>query len=80
MLIGGNAMKTQRYKIDVDCAVCAEKMEEAAKRTAGVDDAVVNFMMLNMKVKFADGADTREVMDRVLENCRKIDEDCKIYF
>ena len=34
------------YKIDVDCANCANKMEEAARNTAGVKDATVNFMML----------------------------------
>ena len=34
------------YKIEVDCANCANKMEEAAKNTAGVKDATVNFMML----------------------------------
>lgn len=40
------------YKIDVDCANCANKMEEAAKNTAGVKDATVNFMMLKMIVEF----------------------------
>ena len=30
------------YKIDVDCANCANKMEDAAKNTAGVKDATVN--------------------------------------
>ena len=34
------------YKIEVDCANCASKMEHAAKETAGVKDAVVNFMTL----------------------------------
>ena len=33
------------YKIDVDCANCANKMEQAAKETAGVKDATVNFMI-----------------------------------
>ena len=42
------------YKIDVDCANCANKMEEAAKNTAGVKDATVNFMMLKMIVEFED--------------------------
>ncbi len=32
------------YKIDVDCANCANKMEEAANKTPGVKEAVVNFM------------------------------------
>ena len=43
------------YKIDVDCANCAAKMEEAAKNTAGVKDATVNFMTLKMIVEFEDG-------------------------
>ena len=43
------------YKIDVDCANCANKMEEAAKNTAGVKDATVNFMMLKMIVEFEEG-------------------------
>ena len=43
------------YKIDVDCANCANKMEEATKNTPGVKDATVNFMALKMKVEFEDG-------------------------
>ena len=39
------------YKIEVDCANCANKMEEAAKNTAGVKDATVNFMALKMNLK-----------------------------
>ena len=38
------------YKIEVDCANCANKMETAAKQTPGVKDAVVNFMTLKMNV------------------------------
>lgn len=49
------------YKIDVDCANCANKMEEAAKNTAGVKDATVNFMMLKMIVEFEDGQDPKEI-------------------
>ena len=45
-----NMKKT--YKIDVDCANCANKMEETAKKTVGVKDAVVNFMALKMTVEF----------------------------
>lgn len=68
------------YKIDVDCANCANKMEEAAKRTAGVKDAVVNFMMLKMNVEFEEGENPKEVMKEVLKNCRKIEDDCEIFF
>ncbi|MCR5067290.1 MAG: cation transporter [Erysipelotrichaceae bacterium] len=67
------------YSIEVDCANCANKMEEAANKTAGVKNAVVNFMTLKMAVEFEEGVDPREVMKRVLENCRKVEDDCEIY-
>ncbi|MDD3239414.1 MAG: heavy metal-associated domain-containing protein [Lachnospira sp.] len=67
------------YKIDVDCANCANKMEEAAKNTAGVKEAVVNFMTLKMSVEFEEGADPKEVMPVVLKNCKKVEDDCEIF-
>ena len=72
-----NMKKT--YKIDVDCANCANKMEEAARNTAGVKDATVNFMMLKMIVEFEDGQDPKAVMKDVLKNCKKVEDDCEIY-
>ena len=68
------------YKIEVDCANCASKMEDAANKTSGVKNAVVNFMTLKMQIEFEDGANAKEVMERVLESCRKIEPDCEIYF
>ena len=68
------------YKIDVDCANCANKMEEATKKTPGVKDAVVNFMALKMKVEFEDGADVDEVMNNVRNNCKKVEDDCEIFY
>ena len=68
------------YKIDVDCANCANKMEEAAKNTAGVIDATVNFMALKMIVEFKDGQEPKAVMQDVLKNCKKVEDDCEIFF
>ena len=68
------------YKIEVDCANCANKMEEAAKSTAGVKDATVNFMALKMIVEFEEGHDHVTVMEEVLRNCKKVEEDCEIFF
>lgn len=67
------------YKIEVDCANCANKMEEAAKNTAGVADATVNFMTLKMAVEFEEGADVKVVMEEVLKNCKKVEDDCEIF-
>lgn len=67
------------YKIDVDCAVCADKMEQAAKKTEGVKDCVVNFMTLKMKVEFEENADQAEVMQAVRANCKKAEADCEVF-
>lgn len=68
------------YKIEVDCANCANKMETATKATDGVKNAVVNFMALKMTVEFEDGAAEKKVMKQVLKNCRKVEDDCEIFF
>lgn len=67
------------YKIEVDCANCANKMEDVTKKTEGVKDCVVNFMTLKMKVEFEDGADVDAVMQNVLKNCKKVEDDCEIF-
>lgn len=72
-------MMKKTYKIEVDCANCALKMEEAAKKVEGVQDATVSFMTQKMKVEFADGADDRAVMQTVLKACKKVESDCEIF-
>ena len=67
------------YKIDVDCANCANKMEQAAKNTDRVKDATVNFMMLKMIVEFEEGADPKKVMKDVQKNCKVVEDDCEIF-
>ena len=66
------------YKIEVDCANCANLMEEAARKTDGVASATVNFMTQKMIVEFAEGADAKQVMQAVLQACRKVEPDCEI--
>lgn len=66
------------YQIEVDCANCANLMEEAAKKTAGVQNATVNFMTQKMIVEFADGQDVKAVMQEVLKACKKVEPDCEI--
>lgn len=67
------------YKIEVDCANCAAKMEDAVKNTAGVADAVVSFMTQKMKIEFENDADVNAVMKAVVKNCKKVEDDCEIF-
>ena len=66
------------YRIEVDCANCANLMENAARKTEGVADAVVNFMTQKMTVEFAEGSDPKTVMQSVRTACKKVEPDCEI--
>lgn len=68
------------YDIEVDCANCANKMETATKNTKGIKNAVINFMTLKMTVEFEEGVNEKEVMKEVLNNCRKVEDECEIFF
>ena len=67
------------YRIEVDCANCANKMEEAAGKIPGIADVTVNFMTQKMIVDFADGSDADTVMKQVVKACKKVEDDCEIY-
>ena len=67
------------YKIEVDCANCANKMEDAARNTAGVKEVTVNFMTQKMIVEFDEGADITAVMKNVAFACKKVEDDCEIF-
>mgnify|MGYP002508293127 CR=1 FL=1 len=66
------------YNIEVDCANCANLMEDAAKKITGVADVTVNFMTQKMIVQFEEGAEPKAVMKDVLKTCKKVEPDCEI--
>ena len=66
------------YKIEVDCANCANLMGEATSKVNGVAKAIVNFIMQKMTVEFAENADVDSVMKAVSKACRKIEPDFEI--
>lgn len=68
------------YKIQVDCANCANKMEIATEKVKGVAEATINFMAQKMILEFEDGAEERLVMQEVLKKCKKVEPDCVIEF
>ena len=67
------------YKIEVDCAACAEKMQDAIRATKGVKDATLSFMTLKVKVEFEDDADPDAVMQEARKNVKKIEDDMEIF-
>lgn len=67
------------YKIEVDCANCANLMENAARKTSGVQSATVNFMTQKMIVEFDEGSDVKTVMKNVIKACKKVEPDCEVF-
>lgn len=67
------------YKIEVDCANCANLMEDAVRKTDGVQNATVNFMTQKMIVEFEEGKECAAVMQDVLKACKKVEPDCEIF-
>lgn len=67
------------YRIEVDCANCANLMEDAARKTAGVQAATVNFMTQKMILEFSEGQEPAAVMKDVLRACKKVEPDCEIF-
>lgn len=79
MIERGMITMKKTYAIEVDCANCAAKMEDAASKTQGVKSAVVSFMTQKMKIEFEDEADIDLTMKLVLKNCKKVEDDCEIF-
>ena len=66
------------YKIEVDCANCAARMEASAAKVAGVSAITVNYLTQKMTVEFADGADVTATIQAVAKTCKKVDSDFSI--
>ncbi len=67
------------FKLDeIDCANCAQKLEDAIKKLEGVADARVNFMTQKLTLTTAEDADFDEVLERVVNLAADIEPDCEI--
>lgn len=66
------------FKIEVDCANCANLVEEEVKKVNGVKNANVVFMTQKMKIEFDDDADPEAVMKEVERVAKKVEPDFEI--
>ena len=72
-------MKKKTYKIDVDCANCANQIEDAARKTEAIAETTVNFMLQKMIIKYEENYDPEQVMQQVVKDCKKVEPDCEIH-
>ena len=68
----------KKFRIEVDCANCAAKMEEAVKKVDGVKDATVSFMTQKLAIE-AEDERFDAIMQDVVKACKKVEPDCEIY-
>lgn len=66
---------TKKYKIEVDCANCANKMEEQINKLKGIENATINFMTSKLIIKFEENADIDKILLFIEQICKKIDSD-----
>lgn len=67
----------KKFKVEVDCANCAAKMETAINKIDGVKEATISFMTQRMIVE-ADDSRFDEIMQEVVKTCKKVEPDCVI--
>ena len=70
-------MKKRFKLLNLDCANCAAKMEEAIKKLDGVHDATVSFMTQKLTLD-ADDARFEEILQQAAKICKKVEPDCTI--
>lgn len=67
------------YKIEVDCANCANLVEQEVKKVSGVNDVTISFMTQKMKVEFEEGCDPDAVVAEMLQVAKKVEPDFEIF-
>lgn len=70
---------SKTFKIEVDCANCANLVEDAAKKVSGVKELSISFMTQKMKVDSEEGTDPETVMSEILKVAKKVEPDFEIF-
>ena len=68
----------KNFKIKVDCANCANKIEQQVAKMEGISSVTVNFLFGKMNIEFAEGVDWKAKMEEVISLCKKIEPDFEI--
>lgn len=67
----------KKFKIEVDCANCAAKIEDAVGKLPGVNRATVSFMTQKMVLDIADDP-FDDVIKSVVKTAKRIEPDFEI--
>ena len=67
----------KKFKCEVDCANCAQKLEDAIKKIEGVTDAKVNFIMQKLTLEAPEDR-FEEIFAEVVRTAKAIEPDTVI--
>ena len=70
-------MKKSFKMVDLECAHCATKMEDAIRKLEGVNDVSISFMTQKLVLDAQDDK-FEQVMDEAVKICKKVEPDCRI--
>ena len=70
-------MKKTYKMIDLECAHCAAKMEDAIKKLPGVTDATVSFLTQKLTIE-GDDACFEQLVKQAAAICKKVEPDCEV--
>ena len=67
----------KRFKCEIDCAACADKVAEAIRGIDGVQDASINFMTQKFILE-ADDARFDDILNEAIRVGKKIESDFSV--
>ena len=66
------------YKIEIDCANCANKIENKLKKLDGINSVNINFIMSKMTIDYKDNINIEEKLKEIIKISKKVDLDFEL--
>ncbi|MBQ8398830.1 MAG: heavy-metal-associated domain-containing protein [Clostridia bacterium] len=63
---------------NLDCAHCAQKMEDKIAKLQGVESVSISFMAQKMILQYSDGADKEALLAQVRAAVCSVDKHCTV--
>lgn len=67
-------------RIEIDCANCANKIEDVIKKIEGIDSCTISFMTQKMILEVKDDIDRDSLLKEIKKKGKRIDSDFEVYF
>lgn len=69
-------MKKYLKITNIDCPVCANKIEDAVRKIAGINNCTLSFLSERMVIDINE--DNADLIQKIIKVCHKIEPECQI--